>query len=251
MKAVWRGSIAFGLVNIPVKLYNAIEPKQFSFRLLCGKCKTPLKYMRFCPKCKKEVAWQDVVHGFEIRKGEWKVFTKEQLTKLKPPKSEQIELIGFTSADHFDPILFSSNYFIVPEGKQKAYFLFRELLQNLAKVALARIILHNKEYMAIIRAYKKGMLLTTLHYLYELRDINELKELEEKIAISKQEFELGKKLVAELLIEPELSAYKDRYEEKLRELILGKVGKEKEKELPKPEKLLEALKLSIKKRQEK
>ncbi|MEM2605034.1 MAG: Ku protein, partial [Candidatus Pacearchaeota archaeon] len=146
MKAIWQGSIVFGLVNIPVKLYSVAEPKQFSFRLLCGFCQTPLKYQRYCPRCKKEVAWQNVLHGFEIEKGKWKAFTKEQLAKLKPAKLEQIEVLGFTTIDRFDPILFSKNYYVVPsQSREKAYFLFREVLHATAKVAFARMILHEKE----------------------------------------------------------------------------------------------------------
>lgn len=247
MKAIWQGSIVFGLVNIPVKLYSVAEPKQFSFRLLCGFCQTPLKYQRYCPQCKKEVAWQNVLHGFKIEKNKWKAFTKEQIAKLKPAKADQIEILGFTTIDRFDPILFSKHYYVVPsQEKEKAYFLFREVLHATAKVAFAKMIFHEKEYIVLIRPYQSGLLLTTLHYLYEIRDINQLSELKEKVSITKEEFELAKKLVATLLKEPELEKYQDSFEAKLRELILGKAKPVAVK--PKPEKLIEALKLSIKKK---
>ncbi|MEM1535840.1 MAG: Ku protein [Candidatus Pacearchaeota archaeon] len=247
MKAIWQGSIVFGLVNIPVKLYSVAEPKQFSFRLLCGFCQTPLKYQRYCPRCKKEVAWQNVLHGFEIEKGKWKAFTKEQLAKLKPAKLEQIEVLGFTTIDRFDPILFSKNYYVVPsQSREKAYFLFREVLHATAKVAFARMILHEKEHIVLIRPYQTGLLLTTLHYLYEIRDIKQLVELKERVSVTREEFELAKKLVATLTKEPELEKYEDSFEKKLREAILGKAKPVAVK--PKPEKLVEALKLSIKKK---
>lgn len=247
MKAIWKGSISFGLVNIPVKLYNATQPKQFQFRLVCGTCNTPLKYQRYCPKCKKEVLWENVKHGFQIEKGEWKIFTKEQLERLKPKKADQIEIIGFTSLDRFDPILFMNNYYIVPDKeKEKAYWLFKEVLHAMAKIAFGRMILHQKEYLVIIRPYQTGLLLTTLYYPYEIRDIRRLEELKEKVTITKEEFELAKKLVFSLMKEPELEKYEDTFEKKLKEIILGK--KTKEVSEPKPEKLIEALKLSLKKK---
>ncbi|MCS7134353.1 MAG: hypothetical protein NZ889_00640 [Candidatus Pacearchaeota archaeon] len=207
MKAVWKGSLNFGLVNILVKLYSATHPKQFSFRLLCGRCNTPLRYRRYCPKCRKEVIWQDVKHGIEIEKGKWKVFTKEEIEKIKPNKAEQIEIIGVTTFDRFDPILFHNNYYVVPEKKkEKAYWLFREVLSATARVAFARMILHQKEYIVLVRPYRKGLLLTTLYYPYEIKPM-ELEELEEKVQITKDEFELAKKLVAVLSKEPELEKY--------------------------------------------
>ncbi|MEM4152886.1 MAG: Ku protein [Candidatus Pacearchaeota archaeon] len=249
MKAVWQGSISFGLVNIPIKLYTVSEPKQFSFHLLCGDCHTPLHYLRYCPKCKKEVVWQNVLHGIELEKGKWKVFTKEQIKKLKPLKAEQIEILGFTTIDRFDPILFLNNYYIVPtQEKEKAYWLFREVLHATARVAFARMIFHQKEYIVLIRPYQTGLLLTTLNYLYEIRDIKQLSELKEKEAviksITKEEFELAKKLVETLVKEPDFENYEDSFEKKLKELILGKIKQTKTK--PKPQKLIQALKLSIK-----
>lgn len=247
MKAVWQGSISFGLVNIPVKLYTATQPKQFRFRLVCGTCNTPLRYQRYCPKCKKEVLWQNVKHGFQLEKGEWKIFTKEQIEKLKPKKANQIEILGFTSLDRFDPILFSSNYYVVPrEEKERAYWLFKEVLHAMAKIAFGRMILHQKEHIIVIRPYQTGLLLTTLYYPYEIRDINQLEELREKEKIAKEEFELAKKLVLSLTKEPDLEQYEDTFEKKLKEIILGK--KIREVSEPKPEKLIEALKLSLKKK---
>jgi DNA end-binding protein Ku len=244
MKAVWKGNISFGLVNIPIKLYSVAEPKQFSFRMLCNKCQTPLKYKRWCPKCKVEVAWQDVLFGFQIEKGKWKAFTRQELNKLKPEKAEEIEIICFTSLEAFDPLLFSKHYFVVPEHSNKAYFLLQQVLQAKAKVAFGKMILHEKEHLVVIRAYKNGLLLTTLYYPYELRDIAQLEELKAKVSISKQEFELAAKLIEKMTSEPDLNAYEDTFEKRLKEVLLGK--KEVKPKKPKPEKLLEALELSVK-----
>lgn len=248
MKAVWKGSITFGLVNIPIKLYSVAEPKQFSFKLLCNKCQNPLKYKRWCPRCQKEVLWNDVLFGFEIEKGKWKAFTKQELAKLKPEKAEQIEILCFTDIDFFDPLFFSKHYYVVPaQNNEKAYFLFKEVLQAKAKVAFGRIILHEKEHLALIKAYKNGLLLTLLFYPYELRDIKQIEELKNpRLTITKQELQLAIKLLDQLTKEPKLEEYEDGFVKKVREIILGK-AKSKPKE-PKPEKLIKALRLSIQKK---
>ena len=237
-------------MNIPVKLYSATKPKQFSFHLFCSKCKTKLKYKRWCPKCSAEIPWDKVVYGFELSKGEWKILTREQIAKLKPAKSDQVEILGFTSLEAFDPIYFEKHYYVVPaKEKEKAYFLLKTVLQTLAKVAFCRIVLREKEYIAILRAYKEGMLLTTLYYDYEIRSMKEFAELKEKVSATKKEFELAKKLVASFIREPKIEEYEDSFEKKLKEVILGKVKKEEIK--PKPEKLIEALELTIKMRRKK
>ena len=247
MKAVWQGYISFGMVNIPVKLYSATQPKQFSFHMLCGFCHTPLKYLRYCPKCKKEISWQNVVYGFQISKGKWKVFSREQLAKLKPEKSNYLEVLGFSSLSAFDPLHSNKHYYVVPsKQKEKAYFLFKQVLQETAKVAFGRIIMHEKEHLVFIQSYRKGLLLTTLFYPYEVRPIDDLEELKQPVALSKEELSLAKKLVNALTKEPELEKYRDRFEEKLKALVLGKVKPIAKK--PKPEKLLKALELSIPKK---
>jgi len=248
MKAVWQGSIEFGLVNIPVKLYSAAQPKAFKFRLLCGKCHSPLRYKRYCERCKKEIAWQNVVKGIELEKGKFYVLTKEAIQKLKPMKTDVIEIIAFIDPNLIDTIFFASNYYVVPsQKKEKAYFLFVEVLRASAKAAIAKLTMHEKDYIVLIRAYKRGLLLTTLHYPYEIRNIDELEELKEKPEISKKELQLASILLASLTKkEINLEEFRDTFAERLKKALLGKLKIEEEK--PRPEKLLEALQLSVKKK---
>lgn len=249
MKAVWQGSLAFGLVNIPIKLYSAAEPKQFSFRLLCGECGSPLKYKKYCMKCKKEVVWSNVVRGIEISKGKFYALSKEKLEGIKPEKSDIIEIISFIDPITIDPIYFFKNYYMVPaKKKEKAYFLFHEALKASAKVALGRFVFKEKEYNVMIRPFKSGLLLTTLHYSYEIRNLNRLEELKEKLRIKKEELLLALELIDKFSKkEVSLERFKDEYAEKIKALVLGRAVKETKTKKGRAKKLLDALKLSIKK----
>ena len=142
MKSVWNGSLAFGLVNIPVNLYSAVEQQTPGFTLLCSKCHTPLHYKRWCKKCDKEVKWADVVKGIELGKNKYFVLTKEKLAKLKPEKTSTIDIVEFVDLLQIDPIYFNKHYFVVPDKtKEKAYFLFQEVLSSAAKVAIGKFVM--------------------------------------------------------------------------------------------------------------
>jgi len=254
MKSVWDGSISFGLVNIPVKLYSAVEQQAIGFRLLHKKCDTPLKYKRWCPKCKKEVEWENVVKGLEIKKGEFFVLTKKKLEKLKPEKTSTIDIIEIIDAQQIDPIFFDKHYFAAPQmDKEKAYFLFKEVLQSTAKTAIGRFVMREKEYVCAIESYKKGLLLTTLNYAYEIRDINKIEALKKAPALKKEELKLAKELINKLYEEEfDIKKFKDTFAEELKKVIkkIAKGEKIKGAKVEKPEKkkkLMEALKASIEK----
>jgi len=130
MKSIWNGSITFGLVNIPVKLYSAVESRAFSFKMLDKKTNSPIKYKRFAEKINEEVPWKEIVKGIEISKGKFFVPSEEQLKSIKPEKSQTIDIVEFVDDRQIDPIYFSSHYFAGPsKAKEKTYFLFKEVLE--------------------------------------------------------------------------------------------------------------------------
>ncbi|RLE38846.1 Ku protein [Candidatus Woesearchaeota archaeon] len=255
MKAVWKGSISFGMVNIPIKLYTATEPQALGFRLLCTKCHTPLHYRRFCPKCKKEIEWEDVVKGLEIAKGKYYVLTKEKIEKLKPEKSDIIEIIEFVDMNQIHPIYFDKSYYVAPiQKKEKAYFLFKEVLQDTAKVAIGRFIMREKEYICAIESYINGLLLTTLNYAYEIRDIKKIEELKNPPKLKEEELKLARQLINKLYEkEFDVSEFKDTFAQQLKRLIKKGIKTELIEEIKATKKhkkeptLMEALKASIKK----
>lgn len=248
MRAIWEGSIEFGLVDIPIKLYSATEPRTVSFKLICRKCNSPIQYKRFCPKCKKEIAWSDVEYGFEISKNKFKVFSREEINKLKPEKSEIASALTFVDLSSIDPIYYQKSYYVLPaKNKEKVFFLFMESLREKARAGIVQIILRNKEYLAVVRPYKNIMIMTTLLYVSEIKKIERFEELQERPKISSEELKLAGKIIDKYSKDEfDISKYKDEFAEKLKEIIQGKKKIKVEKKIPRPEKLIEALKLSVK-----
>ncbi|MEX0966398.1 MAG: Ku protein [Bacteroidia bacterium] len=251
MRAIWSGSIAFGLVNIPVKLYSAVSHQSMGFRLLCKKCHTPVKYKRHCPGCEEDVAWDDTVKGLEIAKGEFLVFTKEELEKIKPEKSDQIEIEEFVDLKEIDPIYYNKPYFIAPaKAKEKAYFLFKEVLKTSDKVAIGRFVMREKEYISAIRDFDNGLILSTLNYKYEVRDVNDIKQLEEPPRLNKKELELAISLVNQLYEEEfHVEKFKDTFAEQLKKMMEKKektyIEEPKAESTGKGKSLMDALKASL------
>ena len=253
MKSIWNGSISFGLVNIPIKLYSAVESRAFSFRMLDKKTSSPIKYKRISEKTGKEVPWAEIVKGIEISKGKFFVPTEEQLKSIKPEKSSTIDIVEFVDQQQIDPIYFNSHYFVGPsKEKEKTYFLFREVLQATARTALGRFVMREKEYVCAITSYKQGLLLTTLNYPYEIRNMDDVDNIGSAPKIQKQEMDLAKELLNKLYKEElDLKQFKDTFAEEMEKLLKraakGEVieVKKEEKKEKKEENLIAALKASL------
>jgi DNA end-binding protein Ku len=252
MKAVFKGYISFGLVSIPVKLYSAVEPRAVQFRFLHKKDNYPLHYKRWCDKCRQEVKWGDVVRGIEYAKTKFFPVSQETLEKLKPEKSDYIDIVEFVDANAIDPIYFDRHYFAAPEKeKEKAYFLFKEVLEATAKTAVGRMVMREKEHVVAIESYKKGLILTTLNYAYEIRDINKIEELKTPPQLTAEQLNLAKELINKLYEEEfDITKFKDTFAEQIKPLIRKmlkgeKVTVKKPRKLPKKT-LMQQLKASIK-----
>ena len=251
MKTVWKGSISFGLVNIPIRLYAAVEPQTKGFRLLHKKDKVPIQYKRWCPKHKQEVAWTDIVKGVEIEKNKFYVFEKEELEQLKPKKTDEISILEVIDSWQIDPIYYDHHYFIGPETeREKAYFLFKEVMERCAKAALGRFVLHDKEYVCAIESYKDGLLLTTLNYAHEIRNIKSMDFIGDAPSLSKKEVDLAMQLIEKLQTkEFDISEFEDTYIDELKALIKkkskGEIIELKFKPEKKEKNLIEALKASL------
>lgn len=200
MKSIWKGSISFGLVTIPVRLYSAVQEHAIGFTLLHNKCHTPIAYRRWCNHCKKEVAWPDVVKGLKLENGSYAILTQEKLKALKPKPTETISIIEFVSADQIEPIYLEHHYYLGPEkAGQNSFYLFQEALKKSQKVAIGMFVMREKQYLCVINPYENTMLLTTLNYAYEIRTLKEvpyLKEQPKKIETS--ELKLAQDLIAAL-----------------------------------------------------
>ncbi len=250
-RAIWKGSISFGLVNIPIKLYSATQLREIELHTVCSKCGTPLEYKRWCPKCKREVPWNEIDRGYKIAKDKWVIIKKSDLEKIRLPTTKNIEIKEFVDISQVDPIFYEKSYYVVPEETGvKAYSLFVEALRLTNKAAIGKVVMRNKEYVVLLRSFKKGLLMHVLFYLGEIRPMEELSELKNLVVVSKKELELARALIQKLTeseFKPE--GFEDRYTKALMELIKakaeGKTVEIKEEKKEEAKSLMEALKASV------
>jgi len=254
MKAIWSGSISFGLLNIPVKVYSAIAEHKFGFNVLCGKCHHQLKNIRWCDHCKKEIAWENTVKGFKRSDGSFFIMTEQAVHALKPEKIDTIDIKEFVDRDEIEILYINDHYYMMPyKEKDKTFYLFAQALKKSKKVAIGQFIMHEKEHVVAISFYKNMLLLNTLHYEYEIRSA-ELAALE-TIKVTKEELSLALLLINKLTHKKfVLTKYKDTFVEKLKKALKSKkksvkISDEKEvrKSKVKKESITTSLKESLRK----
>ncbi|HEV2916203.1 MAG TPA: Ku protein [Candidatus Babeliales bacterium] len=247
MKMIWSGSISFGLINIPIKLYPAIQEHTFGFKVLCGKCHNPLAYRHWCTHCKKEVAWENTVKGFQQEDGSFIVLTKEQIKALRSAKTSTIDIKEFVDQEAIKTVYINGHYYMVPAKKEiKAFFLFFKALKKANKVAIGTFVMHEKEHVVAITPYENTLLLNTLHYAYEIRSLDTIQaELESKTKVDTEELKLAQQLINQLSHKVfNIGKYKDTFIARLKkELSALKKGKKVKK--PKPTKRTAAKKKSL------
>jgi DNA end-binding protein Ku len=254
MKSLWKGSIAFGLVNIPIKLYSAIEQKPLKMRLLHKDKLSPIRYKKWCDACTQEVSQDEIVRGIEVSPDKYVVVSDEEIRSIRPEKSTWIEIVEFVHSHQIDPIFFNAHYYAGPERpKDKTYFLFRDVLRQTAKTAIGRFVMREKEHVCAIEAYGRALLLTTLNYDYEIRDIARVEGLTEEPTISQVEMDLARQLLSQITVDEfDITRFHDTFEEDLQQLVAKKARGETisvqkiEYHATAEENLIEALKASLK-----
>lgn len=221
MHTVWKGSISFGLVNIPIKLHTATENKDIKLRQLHKKCHTPINYQKVCPDCEEEVQNEDIVKAYEYAKNKFVVLDQEELEQLKKEQEDKaVEIIDFVKLEEIDPIYFEKSYFLAPDsGGGKAYGLLRAALEESGKIGIAKIIIRSKEQLAIVRVYKNGLMMETIHFPDEVRNIEDVPNLPEEQKIVKKELDAALLLVEQLTTTFDPDKYHDEYRTALMELI--------------------------------
>lgn len=253
MRAIWKGSLSFILVNIPVKLYSATHQRALSFKSLCNSCHSPLINKRWCPKCEKEVGYKETEKGFKLGRDQYVILDPQDFEKVKLKTTKTIEIFQFVDSDRLPSVYCNQSYWIVPdETGIKAYSLFTRALQGAGKIAIGRLTLHTREHVVAIIPYQNGLLLHTLHYAGEIEPLSKLEELEDLPIPKDEELKLAKELI-DRLSKPDfdISKCKDRYTEGLKKIIKDKIeGKPTEtKEVPEEEvetvELMDVLKASL------
>ena len=228
MRAIWSGAISFGLVNIPVKLNSAVESSEgLDFDMLSKKDMAPIRYARIDTKTGKEVAWKDIVKGYQYTKGKYIVVTDEDFKNASPEKSRSVDIIQFVKDEEIAPIYYEKPYYLVPDkGAHKSYHLLIKGLEETKTVGLAEFMLRNRMHICVLKAHEGVLLLHQLRYAEEIREVPEVEKSAGK-KISSKEVELAKKLIHQLTEKFDPAAFKDTYVSELKKVIKAKAaGKE-------------------------
>lgn len=253
-RSIWRGVLSFGMVAIPVRLYLATEStSKVSFHLLCPEHKSRIKNKRWCPEGDHEVAWNDVVRGFEYEKGNYVELTDEDLEKLPLRSSKAIDISGFVEKSEIPEELYiQAAYYLEPEkAAAKPYALLKKTLDKMDRLAIAKFALRDRERLVSIGAHDGALVLNTLHWPDEIRSTEDLDI--ENPSVSAAELKMAENLVNMMATKFEPDEYKDEYKQALMELVEAKVEKREVIEAPEPEAettvvdLMAALKASVEK----
>ena len=252
MHSMWKGSISFGLVMIPVKLYAATEQKDIAFRQVHRTDGGRIRFRRICSIDGEEVPYEQVAKGYELPSGEMIVLTDEDMADLPLPTTRSIEVLHFMPADQLDPILLSRSYYVEPEAAgSRAYVLLRDSLERSGKIALAMVALRQRESLATLRSREGVLVLETLLWPDEVRN-PAFGFLDEDIEVRSQELKMAGSLIDSMTVDFDPDEYHDRYREALQEVVNAKAeGREviqpEEAETPEgePTSLADALKASL------
>jgi DNA end-binding protein Ku len=222
MRAIWTGALSFGLVNIPIRLYSATAGTELDLTMLHKKDMSPIRYARICRADGKEVPYEDIVKGYEYRKGDYVILTDEDFKKANVEKTKAIEIQEFAKESEIDPIYFEKPYYLEPEkGAEKAYTLLRESLKKSKKVGIAKFVLRNRERLAAIKPSGDALILEQMRFENEIRKPTELNLPDARKAASK-EIQIALALIEQLTEHFNPKAYKDTYHDELKKVIDAK-----------------------------
>ncbi|MEO5718786.1 MAG: Ku protein [Chthoniobacterales bacterium] len=239
MRAIWKGSISFGLVNIPIALYPATRREDLKFRLLREGDLSPVNYKRVAEKDGKEVPWEKIVKGYEYEKGKFVVLSEKDFQRVDLEATQTVDILDFVDIEAIDPMYFYKPYYLEPQkGGDKAYVLLRETLEKTGKVGIAKVIIKTRQYLAGVKPLKHALVLELMHFAEELADGEKLNVPKDSSEPGKRELDMAKALVESMTSEWDPKKYKDDYRDALLDVIEEKVesGGEELEEKPKPKK---------------
>jgi len=244
-RAIWKGNISFGLVNIPIALYPATRREELKFRLLRKSDLSPVNYKRVAEKDGKEVAWDQIVKGYEYEKGKYVVLKDEDFQRVDLEATQTVDIKDFVDQEEIDPMFFYKPYYLEPQkGGDKAYALLRDSLKDTNKVGVAKVVIKTRQYLAGVKPEDGVLVLELMHFADELADPEKL-HLPKKMEVGKREMNMAKSLIDSMASKWEPDKYKDDYREALMDVIEEKVeagGKEieeKPRKAPKPTKVID------------
>jgi DNA end-binding protein Ku len=248
---VWKGYISFGLVSVPVRLYAAAREEHVSFNQIHEVCGSRIKQQVFCPTCDRVVERSELAKGYQVDRDNYVLVSSEELKTLEADSSEAMEITQFVSLEEVDPIYYQSSYYSAPEDPgRRAYGLLLQAMEKLNVAAIAKVTLHQREQIVLMRPYHQGIVLHTLYFPAEVREIAEYGK-NENLTLQKPELMLAEQFIQQLKAQFNPEQYKDEYQQRVLALIetkqAGQVvsGQEHKTKLAPVIDLMEALKKSI------
>jgi DNA end-binding protein Ku len=225
MRAIWKGSISFGLVNIPIALFPATRSEEMKFRLLRASDLSPVNYKRVAEADGKEVPWEQIVKGYEHEKGKFVVLRDDDFKRVDIEATQTVDILHFVKLEEVNPIFFHKPYYMEPQrGGDKAYVLLRDALKASEKIAIAKVVIKTRQHLAAVKPQEKGLMLELMHFATELLDVDEFKTPSAQ-TIGKKELEMATALIDSMSEEWKPEEYADEYREALEKVIDEKIEK--------------------------
>jgi DNA end-binding protein Ku len=219
-RSIWGGAISFGLVNVPVKLVSAVSPKDVRFHQLEAKSNARIRQKRVSAETGDEVAFEDIVKGYEIAPDQYVTITPEELETLDPKATKSIDIEDFVNLDQIDPVYYERSYYLVPDaGGAKAYALLVQAMKESGMIAIARMVLRTKQYLVALRALDDVLVIETLYFNDEVVDPDELDGVPHDVDVSDRELKIARQLIESLATDFEPDRYRDEYRERVLDLI--------------------------------
>ncbi|MBV9334175.1 MAG: Ku protein [Candidatus Eremiobacteraeota bacterium] len=232
--AIWSGSINFGLVTIPVKLFTAVKTDELSFNLLHAKDEGRIKYERICSLEDRPVPWDEIVKGYEYEKGQYVLLTDEDFKKVNPEATQSVDILEFIELDKINPMYFDKPYYLEPTKQGRhAYALLRETLAHTNRVAIARVVIRTKEYIAAVKPLEDALVLELMHWASEIVAADTI-DVPERTKLPEKELKMAQMLVDTMSVDEfEPEKFTNKYHDELLTMIEARAAG---KELPKPKK---------------
>lgn len=233
MRSIWKGSISFGLVNIPVALFPATRSEELKFRMLRESDLSPINFKRVAEADGKEVPWEQIVKGYEYEKGKFVVLKDEDFKRVDVEATQTIDIVDFVVLDEVNPMHFSKPYYLEPQkAGTKVYALLRDVLNETGKVGISKVVIRTRQHLAAVKPNGGALVLELMHFADEIVDYKELK-IPSDVTVAKKELEMAKTLVGQMTEKWDPKRYTDDYSTALLELIEKKI-ESGGKELPEP-----------------
>jgi DNA end-binding protein Ku len=232
--AIWSGSINFGLVTIPVKLFTAVRTDELSFNLLHAKDEGRIKYERICSIEDKPVPWDEIIKGYEYEKGQYVLLTDDDFKKVNPEATQSVDILEFVELDKINPMYFDKPYYLEPTKQGRhAYALLRETLAHTNRVAIARVVIRTKEYIAAVKPIDDALVLELMHWASEIVASDSI-DVPERVKLPEKELKMARMLVDTMSVDEfEPEKFTNKYHDELLTMIEARAAG---KELPKPKK---------------